>query len=408
MASYVRGRSGEMLDIAFFLNKWRQDPQKGDIYAFAFQKIHSLAESAAYGSWNSQVLIDRPLSKKEIKNVVSPFLKSLQLKLEKKALKDLTEEEVEAELESAFFMQVDKVSSLVIMSAGLGSGGECDVFEGITPCGKEIAFKINREEKDFSRDQKLLKKISSSHVIEPLGLTEWYQAEPRCICLSDVVNLAGSGDKHYSIFLDLRRDGINTGILQGAADMHAADIVHFDIKMDNILLTHDGEVKYSDWGAMIELGEPLVKGGTRIYAPPELIEYFVDRIFLKDGKDGSDFPFSKEVDVWQAMLVLAQVNRSILSPAFASRIDQFLKEKEEILDFSPGANQFIGNSHKHFELMIRERQELGLNDEGLFSDLTPENHLEELLDGMSKFKPCARFSSKQALAYYQQHGFAKI
>jgi serine/threonine protein kinase len=72
-----------------------------------------------------------------------------------------------------------------------------------------------------------------------------------------------------------------TGILCGVDFMHSQGIVHRDIKLENVLISKDGEVKISDFGMahiiQADEGQPmddtLVKGiGSRKYRAPELFQ----------------------------------------------------------------------------------------------------------------------------------------
>ena len=65
-------------------------------------------------------------------------------------------------------------------------------------------------------------------------------------------------------------------VLAGIADMHQAGVIHRDLKPSNIFITHDGQVKITDFGIAsanttdrLPSNQPLM--GTLLYIPPEQI-----------------------------------------------------------------------------------------------------------------------------------------
>ena len=65
------------------------------------------------------------------------------------------------------------------------------------------------------------------------------------------------------------------GILYGLAHIHQNDIVHKDIKPDNIMINSDGAPKIADYGISKSLEDgnikPTTNRGTREYMSPELL-----------------------------------------------------------------------------------------------------------------------------------------
>ena len=76
-------------------------------------------------------------------------------------------------------------------------------------------------------------------------------------------------------------------VASGLKEMHKKNILHRDVKCDNILFNADGQIKISDLGFSVSLTNERsyrnTKLGTLGYFSPELIS----------GK-----PYGKEVDIW--------------------------------------------------------------------------------------------------------------
>jgi serine/threonine protein kinase len=82
-------------------------------------------------------------------------------------------------------------------------------------------------------------------------------------------------------------------ILAAVEYLHARGFVHRDIKMENILLDKDCNVKLADFG-LAKQSQPLAtKCGTLLYAAPEVLQ-------LKDGATYAGEP----VDVWAMGIIL--------------------------------------------------------------------------------------------------------
>ena len=80
----------------------------------------------------------------------------------------------------------------------------------------------------------------------------------------------------------------------GIEHMHKKDIVHLDIKLENLLLDGQGRVKIADFG----LSQRLKYQNQRIFGPYGTIGYFAPEIVEERGYKG--FP----VDCWAAGVCL--------------------------------------------------------------------------------------------------------
>jgi serine/threonine protein kinase len=82
------------------------------------------------------------------------------------------------------------------------------------------------------------------------------------------------GDQHFPVGEVVRLGG---SLLKAIAALHRLDIVHRDIKTDNIHLGQDGVLRILDLGVAVSLaerkaGDPIGQAGTPSYMAPELFD----------------------------------------------------------------------------------------------------------------------------------------
>ena len=56
-------------------------------------------------------------------------------------------------------------------------------------------------------------------------------------------------------------------VVEGVSFLHDNNIIHRDIKLDNLLLDNDGNIKIADFGLAIELQDPNEKHYTMCGTP---------------------------------------------------------------------------------------------------------------------------------------------
>lgn len=83
------------------------------------------------------------------------------------------------------------------------------------------------------------------------------------------------GDQHFPVGEVVR---LGIALLKAIAALHRLDIVHRDIKSDNIHLGQDGVLRILDLGVAVSLaerktGDPIGQAGTPSYMAPELFEH---------------------------------------------------------------------------------------------------------------------------------------
>lgn len=100
-------------------------------------------------------------------------------------------------------------------------------------------------------------------------------------------------------------------IIIGIGYIHSKNIVHRDIKLENILIDNEGIIKIADFGVSAEVaaardgreGKIQDSGavGTRTYRAPEMI---VPKKGREGSKKGRLCEYGREVDIWAAGVVL--------------------------------------------------------------------------------------------------------
>ena len=107
--------------------------------------------------------------------------------------------------------------------------------------------------------------------------------------------------------------------MQGLRQLHSANIMHRDIKEDNILVTRNGVVQIADFGLAVPLG------GNRAQVTPSLINPFYRPPEMLLGSRS----YSTAVDVWSAGCMLAQQFLGV--PPFISRTGKPDTDLEQLI-----------------------------------------------------------------------------
>ena len=187
----------------------------------------------------------------------------------------------------------------VLSVLGEGSYGKVLLAESIF-CGKKVAIKcLPKSSTDFTssvgsalREIKILKMICHENVIQ---LFETFEENNIFFA---VLELASRGDlltlvKKQKRLTESEFLPIFIQTVQGLHYLHSKQILHRDIKLDNLLLTENGRVKICDFGISLQTkkGRLIFEHiGTPAYLSPEIIR----------GKGYSGF----KSDVWSLGVTL--------------------------------------------------------------------------------------------------------
>ena len=187
--------------------------------------------------------------------------------------------------------ELEPLGSRYLLQAPLGSGAMGQVWRAETRDGEPVAIKVLRPE--LSSDQGIVARfLQERHILQGI-------AEPHLVRMRDLV---AEGDK-LAIVMDLvegpdlrtelgRRGTfaaaeaaeIVDGILAGLAAVHAAGVVHRDVKPENVLLagSEPGGVRLTDFGVARIIEESQRARRTSVIGTPE---YLAPE--LADGGDPS-------------------------------------------------------------------------------------------------------------------------
>lgn len=327
-----------------------------------------------------------------------------------------------------------RVSGLgVLVFARIAGGGQSTVYRGITlPHGTQPPRDCVVKKGDgVAQNAAWLEVLRGApYIIQAFSADENYLVEESCLKDLNYIHdrIYGIRDsKWVELMKEERiRSRINRGILEGVATIHCHQIIHFDLKLENILLTSEYEPRIVDFGAARKMGD-RPGSGSKGYFSPEQLEY----LWLIMTSDEELPVINEKVDIWQTGLVLARFNQGFLSAPFQNRILEYVNKhcdaandscrEAELWVESLRKEKCYGDDEERYnrdfllsdvsyyleevrayqDEIINERRQMQSNELGLFSDLQPRSLLEELLVKMLSFKSQDRISSQEIIEQIQ-------
>lgn len=178
----------------------------------------------------------------------------------------------------------------------IGEGSFGDVYRA-TMHGMEVAVKkikeglISPKEKEqatsmLRHEVKTLSRCRHKNVVQLLGVC----TEPAML----VLDYAAQGTlrillrDHYDDLLPSRKIELLHGICDGLAMLHSQNVLHLDLKPENVLISEDGTPWVADFGLAIALTATLTAGAASTKGGRGTIQYKAPEHFANDESDSDD------------------------------------------------------------------------------------------------------------------------
>eukprot|EP00035_Acanthoeca_spectabilis_P025133 m.456990 g.456990 ORF g.456990 m.456990 type:complete len:538 (-) comp21162_c0_seq1:1657-3270(-) len=185
----------------------------------------------------------------------------------------------------------------ILRKLGEGSFAQVKLAEHI-PTGQKVAIKLfdkakklsAYEMKHFYREATVLQRVQNKHAATAYQFldAEFVYALVFELIKTDLLeDVTTNGPyREWKARVTIRQ------VIAGIEAVHAVDLVHRDLKLENIGVDHNGVIKLLDFGLAGDIRNKdalETQCGTMVYSAPELL---------------GESPYGKEVDIWSIGIVL--------------------------------------------------------------------------------------------------------
>ena len=204
----------------------------------------------------------------------------------------------------------------------IGAGAQADVYQVISLKDRKIyAMKVNKDKNLNSKEVQCLKKINSPTIIH------LYESQILKEKEYMILEYAERGTLYERIkeYSKLNKNFDQTQILDwmtqifiGLYSLHKKDIMHRDIKSDNLFICNNDVVKIGDLGQASSESKSKSFVGTFFYRAPECQDF---------GE------YTKEIDIWSAGVVLYEL--IMLCRPFEGIEQKEVQKKIDKIEYKP-------------------------------------------------------------------------
>jgi len=196
----------------------------------------------------------------------------------------------------------EPIKSIYTFGAELGAGAAGTVYKVKHKTeGGDYAVKSIDLEDHLRKDHLLMEVQVMRKLVHPnlVNLKDIFLEKSRLLLVMELMQGGALTDVVlYTVMSEAQIAAVTKEILQGIAYLHEHEVVHRDIKSDNVLLGEDGRVKVTDFGFAANVrgddGARLRKtfAGTPYWMAPEVVK---------------SQTYGKKVDVWSAGILAVEM-----------------------------------------------------------------------------------------------------
>ncbi|AYU83915.1 kinetoplastid kinetochore protein 2 / KKT2 [Leishmania donovani] len=192
----------------------------------------------------------------------------------------------------------------------LGKGGFGKVFDAVSNSGEAYALKVSSKRMSENDWKRLKEEVTlMSHFSRHPNIVKFYAAgrdEDRAYVVMERCAGKSLHDVIASRGLDVPEIlWIGWALVNTISYIHSKGCIHRDLKPQNLLFDHEGNLKITDFGLSSRISEAHPRktvAGTAMYMAPEMATEVYKR--MTKNSDAPSLSYGKEVDTWSIGVVL--------------------------------------------------------------------------------------------------------